>query len=103
MYSSIAFRDFERAVERLKVVSRCLTGDAQKETLGKIKIAVANDFDASVSGVKEVAAALGEAIHADLSKYVATTIINAQDAVKEAAAALHEAIDRDLKINEMRD
>jgi hypothetical protein len=98
--STIAWRKYEAAVERLKTISQHLEADKRGETLDKIQIAHAREM---MPGVAVVAKAIGEMIAADMPKYVAGVIHKAQDDVSAAANDLHAAIDADLKSNIMRD
>jgi hypothetical protein len=102
--SIIAWRKYESAVERLKRVYEQLETDkGRDEVLSKVSIALPRDLESTLPGIRAVVAALGEAIKADVPKYLAGVIHKAQDDVKAAADDVRRAIDADLKCKFMRD
>lgn len=91
------FRDYERAVDRLKAVSSQLeTVEGRDDALGKIKIGLERDLSSCLPGIRAVATAVAEAIRADIPRYLDGLIGAAQDDVRNAADALRTAIDSDL-------
>lgn len=97
--SAIKFREYERAVERLKAIYEQLDTEAGREdALNKIKIGLERDLDSTLPGIRHVA----EAIRADIPKYLAGLIEQAQGDVREAAEAVTHAIGMDLETKFMK-
>ncbi len=102
--SIIAWRKYESAVDRLKhIYGQLDTDKGRADVLSKVSIALPRDLDSTLPGIRAVVAALGEAIKADVPKYLAGVIHKAQDDVKAAADEVRHAIDADLKSKYMRD
>lgn len=97
--ASHAWREYERAVERLRDLDRGF-GDADKirATMASIKIATVQNSSAPDSRVVGVAAnALADAVRPDLNQYVKDVLKAAQSDVRAAGERLRSAVERDLK------
>lgn len=97
--STIAWRKYDAAVERLKTICDHLTLDKQDETLDKIKIAHSREM---LPGVAVVAKAIGEMIAADMPKYIDGVIAKAQADVSAAHDELARALSIDLESKLMK-
>lgn len=91
--STMAWRKYEAAVDRLRTICDHLAADKQGETIDKIQIAHTREM---MPGVSVVAKAIGEMIRADMPKYIEGVIAKAQDDVRAEADALVSAIKADL-------
>jgi hypothetical protein len=95
--SAIEFRNYERAVERLKAIYEQLaTEEGRNAALDKIKIGLERDLDSTLPGMRHVAKAVAEAMRADVPKYLSGLIGDAQADVRTAADVLVSAIKADL-------
>lgn len=103
--ATIAWRKYESAFDRLRMLHDQLAGGKAADTLGKLQIEIAckDRRESDVFSIGTVSKALAEAVQADMGKYVSGLLIGAQDSVRAAADDLRAALDRDLKSNIMRD
>jgi hypothetical protein len=97
--STIAWRRYEAAVDRLRTISEHLSADKQGETIDKIQIAHTREM---LPGVGAVAKAIGEMIRADMPKYIEGVIAKAQADVRAEADALVTEIKTDLNSKFMK-
>jgi hypothetical protein len=91
--STLAWRKYEAAVDRLRTISKHLEADKRGETIDKIQIAHTREM---LPGVAEVAKAIGEMIRADMPRYIEGVIAKAQADVRAEADALVSEIKSDL-------
>jgi len=101
--SAIRFREYERAVERLRAISTQLeTEEGRDAALSKIHVGLARDLDSTLPGIRAVAEAVGKAIKAELPNYFDGLLVSAQADVRGAADALIEAVKADLGAKYMK-
>jgi hypothetical protein len=99
MFEIRAYEDAKRDLERFSA----LLGDERQTFLDKIAIEIKRGEPAVRSGEADCVAAFAALIRADLQRYAARVIHDAQDKVKAAGDALRSAVAADLKSNLMRD
>jgi hypothetical protein len=96
------FREYERAVDRLKAIYLQLdTEEGRTAVLEKLTISMAR-YSGDSPSIDTVGRAMAEAIKGDLPQYLAGLIAREQASVRGAADALREAINSDLESKFMK-